>query len=368
MRAPAAIATRTMNSGPRQRTVGGTHVIEHKEYIASIVGSATYAGPSFQINPGLAATFPWLSTQANSWEMYRFLRLQFTFVSDVGSNTVGRIIITPEYDPDDAPPTTIQEAYAIKDTVASGVWTSLTATFRRELMGAVTQWKNIRNVPVLGTKATYDVGFVTVATNAVTPGLGIGDFFVEYAVELKVPQLGGIRAISTGYPVSDFAITPYPEGKVLIPAAGLSLFNPVNYAALLTLSDQIGIGAPTLLGVYTTGADAYGWNMPAGNYLVRISLACRPDDLGSVVDEFLVVFGTASAASGLPAPGFSGTTSCFGLGVTASDDLPGAVDATFPATSTGAVIPANTLAVGVICSALGSCYMRGRVTVMGLPG
>jgi len=53
--------------------------VQHMERIGTILGSAGFAVNSFVINPGMAATFPWLAAIAQRFESYRFRRLRFLF-------------------------------------------------------------------------------------------------------------------------------------------------------------------------------------------------------------------------------------------------------------------------------------------------
>lgn len=86
--------------------------VREREYIGDIFsgalvsGSSTFTNTSFTINPGIASTFPWLSTVANQFEEYEPHGIVFEFISTSseynGTNqALGSIIMATDYDPDD---------------------------------------------------------------------------------------------------------------------------------------------------------------------------------------------------------------------------------------------------------------------------
>ena len=59
-------------------------LVTHREYIADITrNSNAFAVDTFNINSGLASTFPWLAQIAGRFESYTFERLDFVFESMV---------------------------------------------------------------------------------------------------------------------------------------------------------------------------------------------------------------------------------------------------------------------------------------------
>lgn len=102
-----------MNTNPRARTVNnetGDVIVVHKEYLGDIYGpSNAFNVQSFQLNPGLEATFPWLAQVAQNYEEYAFDQLVFSYrstVTDIGNSTTGQCgtcIMATNYDPDAKP-------------------------------------------------------------------------------------------------------------------------------------------------------------------------------------------------------------------------------------------------------------------------
>ncbi len=56
-------------------------IVTHREYISEISSSIDFENRSFDINPGLSSTFPWLSGVAKNWEQHKWHGLIFGFES-----------------------------------------------------------------------------------------------------------------------------------------------------------------------------------------------------------------------------------------------------------------------------------------------
>lgn len=82
--------------------------IQHKEYLGDLLGSTNFTLSSYAINPGMQASFPWLSSLASNFEQYHFNGLVFQFVSTSAdalnsTNTaLGKLIMATDYNALDA--------------------------------------------------------------------------------------------------------------------------------------------------------------------------------------------------------------------------------------------------------------------------
>jgi len=179
--APSILASRDMSR------------IVHRELIGSVVGTVNFStsglGP-FSLNPGLSATFPWLSTQAVGWEQYRFNKLNFCYYTRTGSNVPGSLMLIPDYDAADSAPISEQIASAYEDVSEDVPWKDIKCNLRPAAMHPDGPKKYIRlsglasNLDI----KTYDVGNLFVGT---TDGTAVpwGKLWVEYDVTLYTPQL-----------------------------------------------------------------------------------------------------------------------------------------------------------------------------------
>jgi len=201
----AAYATGQISKAPAITMSRETCRVRHRELIFSITGSTPFTvQQSFALNPGLAATFPWLSTMAQSWEKYRFRMLRFCVYTRTGSNVPGSLMLVPDYNAADPPPTSEQMASSYEDVAEDAPWKDIVCSLSSKAM-SVREHLFTRTGP-LGSNLdikTYDVGNLHVCTIDGT-AVNWGKLWVEYDVDFFVPQL----------PSNPF-VAPLPSGNAL---------------------------------------------------------------------------------------------------------------------------------------------------------
>jgi len=226
--------------------------IVHREFVGNVTGSSSFATPlTLPLNPGMATTFPWLSTQAVGWEQYKFNRLKFSYLSRTGTSTPGSVMLIPDYDAADPAPSTEQIATAYRDVVEEVPWVpEFCCNLDKASMMEPAKRKFIRVGPLspnLDVK-TYDAGTMFVGTVDGT-NVAWGKLWVEYDVELFVPQL---------------------------PAAG---DNPIQQITGGTTTANPFFGpAPTVLGTYwiNPGNNQFIMNVPGSYYTSVIIRGTSP--------------------------------------------------------------------------------------------
>jgi hypothetical protein len=246
--APAAYSVAQGTSEPRMsaQTRDGVRIV-HRELVASIVGSSTFnVGTSLALNPGLAASFPWLSTQATGWEQFRFNKLKFCYYSRCATSTPGSIMMVPDYDAADGQPISEQIASAYRDVEEEVPWTpTFSCALNVNAMHPDGRRKFIRQGALASNLdiKTYDVGNMFVCS---TDGTAInwGKLWVEYDVSLFVPQLqpgGPTTAVYGGSFVGGGTTTganplgttptssPANNGISVNNSSVITLANPGNY-------------------------------------------------------------------------------------------------------------------------------------------
>jgi len=171
----------------------GPTVITHRELInGSILGSTSFAvSNTYSLNPGIATTFPWLSTQASQYEEYRFRSLVFHYIPIAGTTTVGDVHLIPDYDPVNPPPLTETQAVDHVNSVSDSVWKSVTMRLDVKSMHSTGSRKYVRTSVVPSDLKTFDAGNFYICTNNEVNGTDkIGKMYVEYTVELYTPFIG----------------------------------------------------------------------------------------------------------------------------------------------------------------------------------
>jgi len=168
---------------------------------SGVSGSAKgFSVEALDLNPGLEATFPWLSQVAANYEQYCMHQLIFTFVSSVSSfetdtGVTGDILMLHQANEEDRVP---QEAWMMKNThgVVSGqVIDNLLCGV--ECDPAKTAGDDIKFVRYEGIdetkdKSKYDKGRLVLATANCPDQLAgnkIGELWCSYTVTLSIPKV-----------------------------------------------------------------------------------------------------------------------------------------------------------------------------------
>jgi len=122
----AAARTQSVRMGLPKFSKGatGSTIIRHKELIGPVTGQAAQfrVDKRLRINPASKVTFPWLSTIANSFETYKFRRLEFKYIPRCSTASVGTILMAPDYDAADRVVISEVEAAMNVDSIEGAFW------------------------------------------------------------------------------------------------------------------------------------------------------------------------------------------------------------------------------------------------------
>jgi len=201
--AAAAYSRQQRPKAPKfTRTLKGAR-IHHRELVTTIMGTTSFTVAGYPCNPGISTTFPWLAPQAVQWEQYKFHSLKFEYITRTGSSTAGSVLMAPDYDATDVPPPSEQIISTYQNVVEDVVWRDICCYLNVESMHALGNRKFVRSQAIAGTDLkTYDVANFFIATTGEADTSIIGKLWVEYDVELFVPQTNISTGISTGPQVS----------------------------------------------------------------------------------------------------------------------------------------------------------------------
>lgn len=191
--AAAAYATGTDSGQAQIRATRDSCRVVHRELVTSISGGGTSAftvAATLILNPGINATFQWLSSLATNWEMYRFNSLRVRYLTRCGTGTAGSVLLAPDYDAADPAPSTEQVASSFLGTVEDSPWKDLTLNLRPAEMHALGPKKFVRSVALAANLdiKTYDAGNVFICTVDSGAAAGWGKIWIEYDVTFYSPQ------------------------------------------------------------------------------------------------------------------------------------------------------------------------------------
>jgi hypothetical protein len=188
--APVASARSNRTSAPTIKSTNKMTHIVHRELVTTINGNTTFGVSTFNLNPGLSATFPWLSSIAGSFEQYRFNRVTFKYITRAPTSYIGSILMAPEYDALDAAPSSELLASQMNGAIEDTPWKDQSLSFVVGDMFPMGPRKYIRTgtLPSSSDMKTYDAGQLFVCAVSCFDTSAIGKLWVEYDVELHIPQ------------------------------------------------------------------------------------------------------------------------------------------------------------------------------------
>lgn len=276
----AAYAVGQRTAPPKQISTGTQTRIIHRELVSKVAMTTNFAAQRIAVNPGLQASFPWLSSQAVAWETYRFNSLRYRYYTRTGSNSAGSVIISPDYDATDATPTSEMQCSENTGTVEDSVWKDIVCHLRPEGMHALGPKKFTRQGTLSANQdlKTYDAAAVFVCTVDGTPGPA-GVLWVEYDVTLSNPQAppGGFGAfyqrLSTASPstTNPLGAAPAATGPSVYGAFSGNVFTFTS-AGRFTLDyyTQVATSATMTASAVGGGGIVVDYGGPAGSGAARM--------------------------------------------------------------------------------------------------
>jgi len=172
-------------------------IVKHREYLTDIQSSVGFSLASFALNPGLTASFPWLSSVAGNFEQCRWHGLVFEFRSTSGSaiastnNALGSVIQSTEYNVNKPNFTSKQQMEAYEFSCSAKPSESFIHPIECNAQETQTGIFNVRQGPVVGQELRmYDIGNYQIATLGMqASGIAIGELWVSYEIEFLKPVL-----------------------------------------------------------------------------------------------------------------------------------------------------------------------------------
>lgn len=239
-------------------------IVHHREFIADINGSVAFAATTFDINPGIFTTFPWLSQMAPLFEQYRVKHLKFDYEATQSSAKIGSVILTTDYDAADSAPTTKIQAMDYYGATRGQSWTSFSHVCKKSSMAAYKK-RYVRSeaLPANADIKTYDIGKFFICTVGQDNTNQIGELYVDYTFEFFTPQLSNSSAGVVGGRIIGGGT--FATGNVLGNAPVLdaqSVGVQVDTAGIITFTTQ-GTYCIYVIGFFTSAAtfSLPGWTL-----------------------------------------------------------------------------------------------------------
>jgi len=278
--------------------------IRHREYLTDIQGSVGFSVQSFNINPGLVFSFPWLSNVAYAYQQYKFKGLLFEYVSTSGdaiaaaNNALGSVVMSTQYNATLPNFQSKAEMEQYEYSCSTKPSCSLIHPIECDPQFNPLQHLYIRAGNNTNDLRLYDLGIFQIATQGQQVATTIGELWVTYDVELYKPRIQPGLAV-----VGDFArfnLGPYVANTNVL---GSLLTNPggalpVSISATGGGYDTLNLPASITAGRFFVYVE---WN---GGTAANISLI-TPTLTNAGFSSSLGVLGALRTWDGTPSSGTS---------------------------------------------------------------
>jgi hypothetical protein len=289
--------------------------IRRREYVHDVPSSENFTATYLAVNPGLTSTFPWLSKIAINYEKYKFHILRFGYETEASTSTSGSIMMAFEYDVHDPSPLNKQEMMGLNGATRSPAWTPQYCEADPDVLLRQQRLVRMGSVPPTADPTLYDVASFYLATSGLpTTGTLIGELYVEYDIELYIPNVVSANEVATTQSVSvmssgNYIVSPAPTkvgelrcligitNELILPRAGSYLVTVCpRYSAAAnseTLTVAGSLFAQVSSGNIVTASGAlvksYSYSVVAPNVNGTVLLFSRGGTLGTITDCSVIV-------------------------------------------------------------------------------
>jgi hypothetical protein len=230
------------------------------EVIGLISGSTGFSSREYQINPGNATLFPWLSKIAVLYEKYRFHNLHFRFES-LGSGFAaakesGRCVMVTDYNVQSANLVSAADAQMKDPNVPFRPYENAVLRLDPRQLNPEDKYLRGPSYPAGGDPKSFDGGKFFFVTDGTPNTDSIGNLYVDYDVELFNPQLSEVAIPQTIYTITQRTSDA-----------------SVPYLSTVDTMAPFATGpSPAEGGLPITYGSGGVWTMPAGNYEIACSM------------------------------------------------------------------------------------------------
>nr|WAE42794.1 MAG: capsid protein [Cressdnaviricota sp.] len=191
-------------------------IVSHREFITDIQGSVNFNIQQFQINPGNAQTFPWLSSLAENYEEWVVQGMVFEFkttsaMAVSSTNTaLGTVIMATQYNSLDPLFINKQQMENYEFAQSGAACESIMHPIECDPKLTSNQglfYINNPNATAVGDQRLYNIGNFSIATVGMQAISTIGELWVTYKVCFLKPRLASITSGSDHWVLTAASLT-----------------------------------------------------------------------------------------------------------------------------------------------------------------
>lgn len=216
---------------PKGRARGGVYeprkreqIVEEDEVIGVVAGDSGYSTVSYDLQPGVADTFPWLSQIAPLYERYKVEYMEVYYKPMVSGYSAdgqtGKVVICADYDAAGSPPDTLAKAETVDPHVDCMPYQEMHLMLApNRLTPSVGLFVRGGMVPLGTDIKTYDAGKVFIAVAGTNSTNTIGELRIRYKVRFMNPRLPESVAAPSNHIFSElyYSAATLTGGPLVVP-------------------------------------------------------------------------------------------------------------------------------------------------------
>lgn len=235
----------------------GGFIVRHREYIQDINATTAFTKTTIAINPGLLASFPWLSQIADGFEQYRFRGLVFEFksmssdavLSSATSSALGTVIMATQYNTGQSTFNDKREMenyeFANSDKPSCSFYHPVECKTSQSASAGLLYIRP-GAVPANQDQRWFDLGQFTIATQGMQAASGVaGELWASFEIEFYKPKLNsetGLQIMSDHSALSGTVDATHPLGTTSVMKSGSSLNGTISSGTTYSFPSGLGDG------------------------------------------------------------------------------------------------------------------------------
>lgn len=276
-------------------------IIRHREFVQDILVPATptaFTNLTFQLNPGVQATFPWLAGVASNFDSYQILGMIIEFRTNSSDITtggaLGSVIMATNYNSVDTPFPNKVEMENSEYAVSNKPSISTLHCLECDPGMTFSPIKYIRSGPVPSGKdpRLYDLGLFQLATVGLPGSTGevMGELWISYEIAFYKPNL--TASLTSGFDHFDLSSAVTASNylgadtvNTFEPETGSTIGGTIN-TSTYTFPSTVRVGQKYLLTYVVFGSNTATAAAPALGNLVGCSASTFFNQTGTDVSSW----------------------------------------------------------------------------------
>lgn len=176
----------------------GSICLSHREMVSVVPGTEDLEMITYQVNPGIPRTFPWLSTLANGFEKFEIRSMQVHYVPICSTAENGTLLMYPEYDVKDPVLDQVSQILNMEGAVSGALWKPHTMTIQPKKFNQVKAYLISSQYEIPEDILLYNPVNINIGVKGAGDSIDVGMLYIDYEIEMLVASTDSGLNLSFG--------------------------------------------------------------------------------------------------------------------------------------------------------------------------